>query len=75
MKARADLAVVRIDAGSRLWTLASAALALLPLLLQLPLGLAMGIALAAVLVTALSWRKRILSDDGRQFFRNIVSAI
>lgn len=47
----------RIDNGSRLWTLATAALALLPLLLQIPAALASAIGLAAVLVTALSWRK------------------
>ena len=57
MKPRADLAVTRIDDASRLWALAAAALALLPLLLQLPPGLALGIGLAAVLVAALSWRK------------------
>ena len=47
----------RIDNGSRLWTLATAALALLPLLLQIPVTLAAAIGLAAVLVTALSWGK------------------
>ncbi|MGH8025152.1 MAG: transglutaminase TgpA family protein [Pseudoxanthomonas sp.] len=47
----------RIDNGSRLWTLATATLALLPLLLQIPGALASAIAVAAVLVTALSWRK------------------
>ncbi|MGH8063406.1 MAG: DUF3488 domain-containing protein, partial [Pseudoxanthomonas sp.] len=51
--------MTRIDDGSRLWTLATAALALLPLLLQLPPQLAWGIALAAVLVAAMSWRKTL----------------
>ena len=53
----ADLFRERIDNGSRLWTLGTTALALLPLLLQLPPALAPAIALAAVLVTALSWRR------------------
>ncbi len=46
----------RIDAGSRAWTLATGALALLPLLLQLPLGLAIGVGIAALLTATLSWR-------------------
>lgn len=49
--------MTRIDDGSRRWALATAALALLPLLLQLPAQLAWSIALAAALVTAVSWRK------------------
>ena len=53
----ADSSRDRIDNGSRLWTLATAALALLPLLLQIPATLAAAIGLAAVLVTVLSWRK------------------
>lgn len=53
----ADPSRDRIDNGSRLWTLAAAALALLPLLLQLPFALASAIGLAALVVTALSWRK------------------
>ena len=57
MSKPADLTVTRLDAGSRLWTLASACLALLPLLLQLPTGLAFGIGAAAALTIALSWRK------------------
>ena len=57
MSKPADLAVTRLDAGSRLWTLASACLALLPLLLQLPSTLAIGIGVAAALTIALSWRK------------------
>ncbi|KAF1707241.1 transglutaminase TgpA family protein [Pseudoxanthomonas sacheonensis] len=52
-----DISRERIDGRSRLWTLATAALSLLPLLLQIPGGLASAIALAAVLVSALSWRK------------------
>jgi transglutaminase-like putative cysteine protease len=55
--AAVDFSRDRIDNGSRLWTLATAALALLPLLLQIPAALASAIGLAAVLVTALSWRK------------------
>jgi transglutaminase-like putative cysteine protease len=57
MQKPVDLAVVRLDAGSRLWTLASACLALLPLLLQLPMALAAGIGVTAALTIALSWRK------------------
>lgn len=53
----ADPSRERIDNGSRLWTLATAALALLPLLLQIPAALSAAIGLAAVLVTALSLRK------------------
>jgi transglutaminase-like putative cysteine protease len=51
--------MTRIDDGSRLWTLGTAALALLPLLLQLPVQIAWGIALAAMLVAAVSWRKTL----------------
>jgi len=47
----------RIDASSRIWTLATAGLSLLPLLLQLPGLLALAIAAAGVLVAALSWRR------------------
>lgn len=46
-----------LDAGSRLWTLATAALSLLPLLLQLPGALALGIGITAALTGGLSWRK------------------
>ena len=49
--------MIRIDDGSRRWALATAALALLPLLLQLPPSLAWSIALAAALVAAVSWRR------------------
>ncbi|MEO6104376.1 MAG: DUF3488 and transglutaminase-like domain-containing protein [Pseudoxanthomonas sp.] len=49
------MVMTRIDDGSRLWALATAALALLPLLLQLPGQLASGIALAAAMVSAVSW--------------------
>ncbi len=45
-----------LDRNARNWTLASAALALLPLLLQLPPLLAGVIALAAIITAALSWR-------------------
>ena len=51
--------MIRIDDGSRLWTLATAALGLLPLLLQLPPQLGWSIALAAMLVAAVSWRKTL----------------
>lgn len=47
----------RIDDASRLWALAAAGFALLPLLLQLPVGLASVTGAAAVLVSAVSWRK------------------
>lgn len=57
MSKPADLALTRLDAGSRLWTLATACLALLPLLLQLPEALALGIGVTAALTIALSWRK------------------
>ncbi|MBE5270989.1 DUF3488 and transglutaminase-like domain-containing protein [Stenotrophomonas sp. B2] len=46
-----------LDRNALTWTLASAALALLPLLLQLPPMLATVIALAALLTAALSWRR------------------
>ncbi|SFR96073.1 Transglutaminase-like superfamily protein [Stenotrophomonas maltophilia] len=46
-----------LDRNARTWTLASAALALLPLLLQLPPMLATVIAVAALLTAALSWRR------------------
>ena len=46
-----------LDAGSRLWTLATAALSLLPLLLQLPGMLALGIGVICALTAGLSWRK------------------
>ncbi|HYM86107.1 MAG TPA: DUF3488 and transglutaminase-like domain-containing protein, partial [Pseudoxanthomonas sp.] len=50
-------ATSRIDNGSRAWALAAAALALLPLLLELPGTLALGIGTSALLITALSWRR------------------
>lgn len=46
----------QLDRSTRAWTLACAALALLPLLLQLPPLLAVVIAIAAMLTAALSWR-------------------
>lgn len=46
-----------LDRSTRSWTLACAALALLPLLLQLPPVLAAVIAVAAMLTAALSWRR------------------
>lgn len=52
-----EISGLRIDNGSRLWTLGTAAMGLLPLLLQLPPVLAGMIAVAAMLVSALSWRR------------------
>ncbi|NDK37722.1 DUF3488 domain-containing protein [Pseudoxanthomonas gei] len=52
-----DVARDRIDKASRLWTLATAGLSLMPLLLQLPGGLALAIVTAALLATAVAWRK------------------
>ncbi|HIE1097819.1 transglutaminaseTgpA domain-containing protein [Stenotrophomonas maltophilia] len=46
-----------LDRSTRSWTLACGALALLPLLLQLPSLLAAVIAVAAMLTAALSWRR------------------
>jgi len=46
-----------LDAGSRAWTLLAAALALLPLLLQLVPSLAFGIGATALAIAALSWRR------------------
>ncbi|MGY0558263.1 transglutaminase TgpA family protein [Lysobacter sp. A421] len=46
-----------LDPGSRRWTLAAAGACLFPLLLQLPSPLGWLAGSAAVLVTALSWRK------------------
>ncbi len=54
-----DRPVCLLNAGARYWTLASAALGLLPLLLQLPTVLAVVIAGVAVL-TALASRQRLL---------------
>ncbi|WP_204128580.1 hypothetical protein, partial [Pseudomonas ogarae] len=45
-----------LDRNTRTWTLASAALALLPLLLQLPTAVAALIAVAALVTAALSQR-------------------
>ena len=47
----------RIDPGSRLVTLGTAALSLLPLLLQLPGDIALAVAAVALAATALSWRR------------------
>ena len=52
-----DPARSRIDAGSRLWTLATAGLSLLPLLLQLPGQIALAVVAVAVIATAGSWRR------------------
>ncbi|RYE95377.1 MAG: DUF3488 domain-containing protein, partial [Oxalobacteraceae bacterium] len=49
--------MTRLDDHSRLWTYATAALALLPLLWQLPLQVAVGTALCALIAGALSWRR------------------
>ena len=50
-------APLMLDAATRRGVLAAAATGLLPLLLQLPPTIGMTIAAAAVVVTALSWRK------------------
>lgn len=52
-----DLSLPAIDPSSRLWTLATAALCLLALLLQLPAALAAGTGAAALAVAAASWRR------------------
>lgn len=57
MSKRTDARVARIDDGSRLWTLATAALSLLPLLWQLPTQVALGTAACALVVSVLSWRR------------------
>ncbi|KAF1721343.1 transglutaminase TgpA family protein [Pseudoxanthomonas wuyuanensis] len=58
MSNRIDAAApVVLDAGSRIWVLATAGLCLSALLLQLPGALAGSIAAAAVAIAALSWRK------------------
>ena len=49
-------ATPQLDATSRRWTLASAALCLLPLLLQLPLRISALVAVTGVLVSLFSWR-------------------
>jgi len=48
-----------LNPGARGWVLLTTALSLLPLLLQLPTVLASVFAAAALLVAALSWRRRI----------------
>src|SRR5690606_12512827 len=48
-----------LDPPTRGWVLLSAALALLPLLLQLPPALAIGYAISAVIVAALSWHRPV----------------
>ncbi|MGY1459156.1 transglutaminase TgpA family protein [Luteimonas sp. A534] len=48
-----------LDPQARAWTLGAAATCLLSLLLQLPGPLAAGLAAVAVLVGALSWRRRL----------------
>ncbi|MEO6519777.1 MAG: transglutaminaseTgpA domain-containing protein, partial [Pseudoxanthomonas sp.] len=53
----ADRAQTRLDAGSRRWTLATAGLSLLPLLLQLPGRIALAVAAVALVTTAFSWRR------------------
>lgn len=45
-----------LDTGSRWWTLATAGLCLLALLIQLPAALAWGLGLAGAALTAASWR-------------------
>src|SRR5690606_683039 len=50
-----------LPGGTRAWTLATAGLGLLPLLLILPPALAAALAVAAVVVTAASWRHSLPS--------------
>ena len=52
----ADVALIP-DRDSRLWTLASTALCLLALLVQLPTALALGLAATGMVLTAASWRR------------------
>ncbi|KAB8198317.1 DUF3488 domain-containing protein [Lysobacter maris] len=47
----------RIDDASRVAVLATAALCLLPLLLQMPAGLAVLVAVTAIVMAAVSWRR------------------
>ncbi|MGV8961680.1 MAG: transglutaminaseTgpA domain-containing protein [Stenotrophomonas sp.] len=53
----AKSSALELTATGRAWALLSTALALLPLLLQLPAALAVGFAVAALVVGALSWRQ------------------
>jgi transglutaminase-like putative cysteine protease len=55
MKVRAP--VPALDRDSRAWTLAAAALCVLPLLLELPWMLGAGIAASGIAITAFSWRR------------------
>ncbi|MET1022898.1 MAG: transglutaminaseTgpA domain-containing protein, partial [Pseudoxanthomonas sp.] len=48
-----------LDARSRLWTLASAAFGLLPLLMQLPAATAWAVGLIGLLSASVSWRRPI----------------
>ncbi|WP_454831541.1 transglutaminase family protein [Pseudoxanthomonas wuyuanensis] len=58
MSSRTDAAASSVlDAGSRIWVLATAGLCLAALLLQLPGMLGWSIAAAAALIAALSWRR------------------
>jgi protein-glutamine gamma-glutamyltransferase len=59
MPKTADLSPPALDAGSRLWTLATTGLCLLALLLQLPTALGAAIGAAALAVAAASWRRPI----------------
>ena len=52
----ADVALIP-DRDSRLWTLASTALCLLALLVQLPTALALGLGATGLVLTAASWRR------------------
>ncbi|MEL1264913.1 DUF3488 and transglutaminase-like domain-containing protein [Pseudoxanthomonas putridarboris] len=48
---------VALDTGSRLWTLATAAVCLLSLLVQLPASLAWGLGATAAVMAAAAWRR------------------
>ncbi len=68
MSARAEAAGVRLPVAdlatglaphSRAWVLAATAACLLPLLVQLPQGMGPGIGAVAIVVMALTWRRRV----------------
>ena len=70
----ADFPRLALDRGSRRWSLAVAALCLLPLLLQLPLPTAATITATGVLVGVLAWR-RALSNLARAALALAVAAV
>ena len=71
-------APVLLDAGSRAWALSAAALALLPLLLNLPPTLAVGFAVTAPAMAWLAWKqpmpgwlRALLTVDAAEQLRRI----